>query len=99
VVENDPELTSFVAQVGRDLLGADSVLAAEPMMTGEDFSIYARSVPGCFLRLGGGFPGQPLRNHHDPHFDVDERALPIGAAVLAETALRYLASATNTERH
>jgi IAA-amino acid hydrolase len=91
VVENDPELTAFVAQVGRDLLGAGCVLPAEPMMTGEDFSIFARAVPGCFLRLGGRFPGQPLRNHHDPHFDIDERALPIGAALLAETALRYLA--------
>jgi len=42
------------------------------------------------LRLGGGFPGQPLRNHHDAHFDIDEAALPIGAAVLAAIAARYL---------
>jgi amidohydrolase len=91
VVVNDPGLTAFVAQVGADLLGADAVLPAEPMMTGEDFGVFAQHVPGCFLRLGGRFPGQPLRNHHDPHFDVDERALPIGTAILAETALRYLA--------
>jgi metal-dependent amidase/aminoacylase/carboxypeptidase family protein len=99
VVENDPELTAFVAQVGRDLLGTSSVLPAEPMMTGEDFSIFVQAVPGCFLRLGGRFPGQPLRNHHDPHFDVDERALPIGAAILAETALRYLARAACAASH
>jgi amidohydrolase len=91
VVNNDPELTAFVAQVGADLLGAESVLPAEPAMTGEDFSVFAQAVPGCFVRLGGRFPGEPLRNHHDPHFDVDERVLPIGAALLAETALRYLA--------
>ena len=91
VLENDPGLTDFVAQVGRDLLGTEAVLPAEPMLTGEDFGVFARAIPGCFIRLGGRFPGQPLRNHHDPHFDVDERALPIGAALLAETARRYLA--------
>jgi amidohydrolase len=91
VVENDPELTALVAQVGSDLLGPQAVLPAEPRMTGEDFSVYAQAVPGCFIRLGTRFPGQPMRNLHDPHFDIDERALPIGAAILAETALRYLA--------
>jgi amidohydrolase len=95
VVQNDPELTGFVAQVGSDLLGAQAVLPAEPEMTGEDFGVFAQVVPGCFFRLGGRFPGQPLRNHHDPHFDVDERALPIGTAILAETALRYLALHSN----
>ena len=30
------------------------------------------------------------RTLHHPRFDIDERALPIGAAVLAETALRFL---------
>ena len=91
VVDNDADLTAFVARTAVDLLGAEAVLPAEPAMTGEDFSVLAENVPGCFMRLGGRFPGQPLRNHHDPHFDVDERALPIGAAMMAEVALRYLA--------
>jgi amidohydrolase len=59
-------------------------------MGGEDFSILSMDVPGCFLRLGGRYPGQPLHNHHEPDFDIDESALPLGTAVLAETALRYL---------
>ena len=29
-------------------------------------------------------------NHHTPLFDIDESALPLGAAVLAETARRYV---------
>jgi amidohydrolase len=31
-----------------------------------------------------------LRYPHNPHFDIDERALPIGTAILAESALRFL---------
>jgi amidohydrolase len=93
VVDNDPGLTAFVQQVGKDLLGANAVLPAEPAMTGEDFSVLAAGIPGCLMRLGGRFPGQPLRNHHDPRFDIDERALPIGTAIMAEVAQRYLGQA------
>ena len=90
VTHNDPALTAFVRGVAVDLFGADAVLPAEPTMGGEDFGVLAQRAPGCFVRLGGGFPGQPLRNHHDAHFDIDESALPLGTALLAETALRYL---------
>ena len=90
IVRNDPVLTAVVTQVAIDLLGPEAVLPAKPVMLGEDFGVLAEHVPGCYIRLGGGFPGQPLRNYHDAHFDVDESALPIGTSVLAETALRYL---------
>jgi len=90
VTSNDPGLTALVTQVARDLLGAEAAIPAGPVMKGEDFSVLAAHVPGCYVRLGTGFPGEPPRKHHDPRFDIDERALPIGAAILAETALRYL---------
>ena len=96
VTWNDPELTKLVGQVAVDLLGADAVKPAVPVMGGEDFSVLARDVPGCYLRLGGGFPGGPLRNHHDANFDIDESALPIGTALLAESALRYLRGGTGS---
>lgn len=90
VLHNDPALTDFVKAVAADLLGSEAVLPAEPVMGGEDFGALTHDAPGCYFRLGGGFPGGPLRNHHDAHFDIDERALPLGTAILAETALRYL---------
>ena len=92
VTYNDPTVTTFVTEVAQEMLGAEQVLHADPVMGGEDFSVLAQRVPGCFMRLGGGFPGQPLRNHHDPDFDVDESALPIGTAMLAQVAMRYLSS-------
>jgi hypothetical protein len=30
------------------------------------------------------------RNHHSPNFDLDESKLYVGAAILAETALRLM---------
>ncbi|HUT19076.1 MAG TPA: M20 family metallopeptidase [Anaerolineae bacterium] len=90
VTTNNAQLTALVTQVARDLLGAEAAIPARPVMKGEDFSVLAAHVPGCYMRLGTGLPGEPPRRHHDPRFDIDERALPIGAAILAETALRYL---------
>ena len=87
---NDETLTEFVRQVGIDLLGPDKVGEAKAEMGAEDFSFLAACAPGCFFRLGAGFPGQEPRRGHNPSFDVNEDALPVGAAVLAEVARRYL---------
>ena len=35
------------------------------------------------------------RLHHHPQFDIDERCLPLGAALLAEIAMRYLKQASS----
>ncbi|MFB0536933.1 MAG: M20 family metallopeptidase, partial [Anaerolineae bacterium] len=87
---NDEALTEFVRQVGIDLLGPDKVGEAKAEMGAEDFSLLTACAPGCFFRLGVGFPGQEPRPAHNPYFDVHEDALPVGAAVLAEVARRYL---------
>ncbi len=89
-VVNDPGMTALVRQVGVDLIGPENVLEAPQEMGGEDFSYLARQAPGCFFWLGGAFPDEPKRMHHHPQFDIDERALPIGVALLAETAIRFL---------
>jgi IAA-amino acid hydrolase len=94
-VVNDRNLTALVRQVGSDLLGAEKVQESRLEMGGEDFSYFARDAPGCFFWLGAATPGEPKRLHHHPLFDVDERCLPLGAALLAETAIRYL----NAERN
>jgi amidohydrolase len=90
-VVNDPQMTALVRRVGADLLGRENVLLSKPQMGGEDFSYLAREAPGCFFFVGGAPPGGgPIGKHHQANFDVDERCLPVGAALLAETAMRFL---------
>jgi amidohydrolase len=96
-VVNDPALTALVRQVGADLLGAENVEQAPLQMGGEDFSYFAEEAPGCFFFIGGATPGEPVRLHHHPRFDVDERCLPLGAALLAEAAVRFLNEATASQ--
>ena len=94
-VVNDPGLTALVRNVGVDLLGAENVCEAPLEMGGEDFCYFAEKAPGCFFMIGGATPGEAKRRHHHPLFDVDERSLPLGAALLAEVAVRYLEQASS----
>ncbi len=91
VLVNDPDIARLIDQVGIDLLGADGVQIEEPEMGAEDFSVLANQAPGAMFSLGVKHKGSPEpRQLHSPHFDIDEKALPIGVAVLAESARRYL---------
>jgi len=91
---NDEGVSELVRQVAIDLLGAEHVLTIEPEMGGEDFAILAREAPGAMFVLGTRRKGE-TRLAHTPYFDIDEEALPIGAALLARCVLRYLTSAAS----
>ena len=89
VLANDSRVAGLIRDVCIELLGPESVHDELPEMGAEDFSILASRVPGAMFSLGVKPPGResplPL---HSPHFDLDEEAMPIGAAILAGTALR-----------
>lgn len=91
-VINDEKTTKFALGMMRDLLGKENVMELEnPTMGGEDFAEYLMKVPGTFIRLG-------IRNEkkgitaplHSPVFDIDEDALPVGAAVLSYLSYKWV---------
>ncbi len=86
---NDPASVDFVTSVVRRTLGADRLLPTDPVMGGEDFAYFLQNRPGAFLFFGAG-DGTSAPHHH-PAFDIDERALPEAALLLATIALDYLA--------
>ena len=74
-----------------ETLGSEAALVGEPVMGGEDFSFVLERVPGAFGFIGiRNRAWEHVRVNHSPKFDMDESALPRGAAVLAATALKYL---------
>ena len=87
VVVNDTRMVDVVRAAASDL-GAESV-DAELTMTGEDFACFQERIPGVFFRFGTQH-GRSVRSLHSTRFDFDERILPIGAALLAQSALRFL---------
>jgi amidohydrolase len=93
VVYNDPELTAKVLPALRRVAGEDNVQEI-PLITGaEDFSYFARKVPGVFFFIGVTPPGRDAAtapSNHSDFFYVDERALPVGLNALTQVALDYL---------
>ncbi len=88
LTQNDPCVATLIQQVGRDLLGAERVAPHRGGMGGEDFSVMTAAAPGAMFSLGVAM--EPIRSAHSSRMDINEDALPIGAAILAEAARRLL---------
>jgi amidohydrolase len=87
---NDVKVSALIEQVGADLLGRENVREIEKTLGAEDFGAFMEFAPGAMFTLGTRIEDGLEHPLHNPRFDIDERALPIGTAVLAETALRFL---------
>jgi len=92
VLVNDEEATTLVRDTAVQLLGESNVhLRQRPTLGVEDFAYYLRERQGTYWHLGCGRQGDgappPL---HSPNFDIDEACLPVGVALQAASALRYL---------
>jgi len=87
---NDPEANSWMRQVAGDLIGSEAVVESQFGMGAEDFAYITQKAKGAMFMLGAAMPEGPIRHHHTPTFDIDERVLTPGAAVLAETARRFV---------
>lgn len=88
---NDVEMTMFVANLAKDLLGADKVTQMKPMMGSEDFSYYLQKIPGTLVWLGveNKEKGIIYPQHH-PKYEVDEDVLPLGTALHVAVTMEYL---------
>jgi amidohydrolase len=87
-VVNDPAVTAVCALAAAEVVGPDHVLAIPlPSMGGEDFAAYLAHAPGCMMRLGVASDDRPRQSLHSAYFDVDERALAIGAKILARSVV------------
>ncbi|MCC7206735.1 MAG: amidohydrolase [Anaerolineae bacterium] len=86
---NDPAVAGVIRDATRDMLGGDGLYAEEASMGAEDFSYMAQKAPGAMFMLGAQ-KDSTNRPHHSPIFDIDEAVFPVGAALLAETALRLM---------
>ena len=88
---NDPGEAEFAAGVCAALVGAERVQRDPPLiMASEDFSFMLEKVRGCYLNIGND-SGATSCEVHNPGYDFNDAALPLGAALFArlvETRLR-----------
>ncbi|MEA2071422.1 MAG: amidohydrolase [Asgard group archaeon] len=91
---NAPELNDLIKASARELIGEENIkIADKPQMGAEDFYEFSDnySIPVSMFWLGATNEEKGIiYPNHSPKFDVDEDVLPLGSALLALTAIKYL---------
>jgi amidohydrolase len=85
---NDPVETQFIADVAADLVGEAHVDRNRSLIMGsEDFAYMLEARPSAFINIGIGDTDGPL---HNPRYDFNDEALPIGASLFARLVEKKL---------
>jgi amidohydrolase len=87
---NAEKPTGVIYQSAAHILGEAQLNTTYRTPGGEDFSAVLARVPGNFFFLGTRSDERTGYPHHNPHFDIDESALPSGVAILCDAAVRCL---------
>lgn len=93
VTVNDPALVARFRPLLAASAGVTELVDMDLITGAEDFSFYAREVPGMFFFVGVTAPGinaTEAPSNHSPLFLVDEAGLPIGMNAMLNVTLAYL---------
>ena len=85
-VENDVDQTERVRLGAVAEMGEEAVSEGIPIMGSDDMSLFLQERPGCYFRVGAGFPGETI-THHQPMFRIDEAALAVGLRLALRSIL------------
>ena len=88
---NDARETEFIADVAAELVGAQNVNRTGGLsMASEDFSFMLTRCPGAYIQIGNG-AGAGGCEVHNPGYDFNDAALPLGASLFARLVEKRLA--------
>ena len=96
-VVNNSEMNDVIRNSAKKLTCINEVVTLDkPAMAGDDFSYFGENVPSAYFNLGvGNVEKGAVYPIHSPKFIADEDALPIGSAILSQTAVDYLDTYNN----
>jgi hippurate hydrolase len=93
-----PATVNAAAETKHAIAAATAVVGAAnvdtdptPNMGSEDFAFMLQAKPGCYVWLGAGC-GPETPNVHNPHYDFNDDALPIGTSYWVTLARQQLPS-------
>lgn len=87
LVYNSPEMTALAGRAATRIVGKENCVTATPTVASEDFSQIMELVPSYFYWIGSAIPGRPFYAWHNPHFQASDKAVTVGAEVLASSAV------------
>ena len=97
VTYNDPDLTASMLPTLERIAGAENITLIDAVTGAEDFSYFAREVPGLYVFVGGkplDAPADENVSHHTPDFFVDESGMKLGLQAYVNLALDYMEMAS-----
>ncbi len=100
VTVNDPALTAKMLPSLQAVVGRENVYEPPLQMGAEDFSFYAKEVPGLFFFVGSttaGIDPATAPSNHSPKFLLDESSLDVGLRALLQVTLDYLHAPPSTQ--
>ena len=90
---NDTTEAEFIADTAATLVGEDNINRnGNLVMASEDFSYMLDRRPGAYIQIGNGVSSGGCEVHN-PGYDFNDAALPLGASLFARVAERKLSPA------
>ncbi|MBE6184070.1 amidohydrolase [Bacillus ginsengihumi] len=90
-LNNNKMINGWIASTISEIFPNFQIIKRPFGMGGEDFGYVTQKLPGSMFFLGCRLQDGEQRDLHTPIFDIDENCLPMGVAILAQTALKFLA--------
>lgn len=85
---NEPEITAQVREIAVKMIGKENINFYHRDTPSDDIAEFLKAAPGCHFILGAG--GPDYHPHHNAKFNFDEKALPLGTALLCASILHFL---------
>ena len=92
LLDNDEAATALAMDAAGRVVGRENILTHDvSVMLGDDFAEFSRRIPGVYYFVGTASEAAgSTYEHHNPHFNIDERSLSVAVQMQAEMALQYL---------
>lgn len=87
---NSDPMTVLARKAAAMTAGEENIVSPAPSLASEDFAVLGRRIPSFFYWLGTGRPGVENAPWHSERFRTDDSALPMGAALLAQSVFAAL---------
>ncbi|WP_139822796.1 M20 metallopeptidase family protein [Tuberibacillus sp. Marseille-P3662] len=84
-LNNDPHVNELIRAAATSVDPEITIYNGPFGMGGEDFGHIIETIPGAMFFLGCALSDGKQRDLHTSGFQIDERVLPIGTAILVET--------------
>lgn len=91
ILVNDPAMAELVRSVAHEVVGPERTRENPPTMASEDVGRFIDQATGCYFNVGVLNEAKGITvSNHNPGFDIDEDALPVGVAMLVGVVEHYL---------